>query len=75
MTRDYVFAKSAQDARNLTTNSISTSSFAVVHEIDKPLCKNANGRYDGMWASAKAKKGLVEHRNLFLQRQKEMYRK
>ena len=75
MTRDYVFAKSAQDARNLTTNSISTSSFAVVHEIDKPLCKNADGRYDGMWASAKAKKGLVEHRNLFLQRQKEMYRK
>lgn len=75
MTRDYVFTRDPKDARNLLTNSISTSSFAVVHEISQPLCPYANGRYDGMWATAKAKQGLVAHRKFFLKRQKDMYRK
>lgn len=75
MTRDYVFSKDPTDSRNLTTNSITTSSFAVVHEIDQPLCPYANGRYDGKWATAKARQGLVAHRKFFLERQKDMYRK
>lgn len=75
MTRDYVFSKDPKIAGNLMSNEISTSSFAVVHEISTPLCQNANGRYDNMWASPSAKKRLAGHRVCFLKRQQEMYRK
>ena len=75
MTRDYVFKNDPKDSRTLLTNEISTSSFAVVHEISTPLCPYRSGRYDGMWASANAKKRLVGHRNCYLQKQKDMYRK
>lgn len=75
MTRDYVFKNDPKDSRTLLTNEISTSSFAVVHEISTPLCPYRSGRYDGMWASANAKKRLVGHRNCYLKKQKDMYRK
>lgn len=75
MTRDYVFKNDATKVNFILTNEISTSSFAVVHEIDNPLCQNTSKRYDDMWRTANAKKKLVGHRICFLQRQKEMYRK
>ena len=75
MTRDYVFKVDPKDPRTLLSNEISTSSFAVVHEISTPLCPYPSGRYDGMWASTNAKKRLVGHRNCYLKKQKGMYRK
>lgn len=75
MTRDYVFKNDPKDPRTLLSNEISTSSFAVVHEISTPLCPYPSGRYDGMWASTNAKKRLVGHRNCYLKKQKGMYRK
>lgn len=60
MTRDYVFNNAAA-----TASAINTSSFAVVHEINTPLCPFANGRYDGEWTGANAKKKLAEFRKNF----------
>ena len=75
MTRDYVFKNDPKDPRTLLSNGISTSSFAVVHEVSTPLCPYTSGRYDGMWASTNAKKRLVGHRKSYIKKQKGMYRK
>jgi hypothetical protein len=62
MARDYVI--------NSRQHSISTSSFAVVHQISKPLNSHAvadghNGRYDYLWngggASARLKAFRKQH--------------
>lgn len=50
-----------------TATSIANSSYAVVHQVAKPLnfMENFNGRYDGEWASpAKAKAFLAKYRIL-----------
>ena len=50
-----------------TATSINNSSYAVLHQIAKPLnfMKDFNGRYDGQWASpAKAKAFLAKYRIL-----------
>ncbi len=65
MTRDYVFS-------GISLNSkIETSSFAVVHEIDTPLCYNKSGRYDSAWASNSPadKQRLAQHRAAVLKAQ------
>lgn len=50
MTRDFIFDSPARSA-----STISTSSFAVVHEINKPLCFNTSGTFDAWKNSAHAK--------------------
>jgi hypothetical protein len=68
LTRDYVL--------NKTQHTILTSSFAVVHQISKPLnthtvSKDANGqvtdngRYDFKWAGSNAASRLKAFRQLF----------
>ncbi len=58
MTRDYVLNKSSY--------SITTSSFAVVHQISTPLSTHAGtDRYDGMWSKAGARRRLAAYRQLF----------
>jgi uncharacterized surface protein with fasciclin (FAS1) repeats len=60
MARDYVFDK---------TPSISTSSFAVVHQISRPLSTHADtDRYDALWTGANATRKLSAFRRLFDQR-------
>ena len=49
MTRDYEFDTSRESA-----SSIAVSSFAVVHQIDTPLCYNKSKRYDDAWSSRAA---------------------
>lgn len=49
MTRDFEFDKEAKSATSLTT-----SSFAVIHELTTPLYNTSTKRYDGAWSSAKA---------------------
>lgn len=51
MTRDLVF-----DAGRVAATAISTSSFAALHEIATPLCRNANGRFDDWKTSSGAKR-------------------
>lgn len=60
MTRDYVFDGVATQA-----SSISTSSFAVVHEIGSPLVHESSGRYDGAWTKGNVAKKLARARVLF----------
>ena len=60
LTRDYVFDNAARLA-----NAIRTSSFAVVHQISKPLINNASGRFDGEWTGSNAKKKLAAFRQKF----------
>jgi len=67
MARDYVFNAVATKAA-----SISTSSFAVIHEIKEPLnYHETTDRYDGDWQSARAVKKAMQRWNksmqLFLQ--------
>lgn len=47
MTRDYEYNTNKESA-----TSIAVSSFAAMHEIDEPLCYNANGRYDAAWSTS-----------------------
>lgn len=60
LTRDYVFDNAARLA-----TAIRTSSFAVVHQISKPLINNTSGRFDGLWSGSNAKKKLAEFRQKF----------
>lgn len=60
MTRDYVLNKGS--------HSITTSSFAVVHQIDTPLSTHLNGRYDDLWSGAGARKRLAAFRELYEKR-------
>ena len=61
MTRDYVI--------NKASHAINTSSFAVVHQISRPLSTHANtDRYDSMWTGANARKRLTAYRKLFDER-------
>lgn len=43
MTRDYEYDDAVQPT------SIAVSSFAVVHQVSKPLCHSKSGRYDDAW--------------------------
>jgi uncharacterized surface protein with fasciclin (FAS1) repeats len=71
MARDYVFNNTAVNATQLLS-----SSFAVVHEIASTLNPNTNtDRYDGLWGTAEAKRKLIGHQKLGLQRLARMYRK
>lgn len=63
LTRDYVFSSS---------NAISTSSFATVHEISTPLSTHVNrgdgkdnGRYDFAWTGASAAARMQYYRKQF----------
>lgn len=61
MTRDYVFNKPAK-----TADEITTSSFAVIHQI--PVALNSHtgtNRYDTLWTGANAKKKLAAFRRLY----------
>lgn len=59
MTRDYVFNTSARAA-----TSISTSSFAVIHEISTPFSIHKPGeRYDNLWKSSARR--LADYRRKF----------
>lgn len=60
MTRDYVLDNAATQA-----GSISTSSFAVVHEIDRPLVHEPGGRYDEAWTKGDMVRKLAHMRTLF----------
>jgi hypothetical protein len=59
MARDYVI-----DVKN-SVRTISTSSFAVIHQISKPLSYHNTTRYDGMWSGAGARKRLAAFRKLY----------
>ena len=57
MARDYVISK---------THAISTSSFAVVHQISTPLCPRGDtNRYDSAWTGAGARERLKAFRKQF----------
>ena len=58
MARDYVI-----DSKK---HSISTSSFAVIHQISTPLCIHADtDRYDGAWTGSGARKRLSAYRQMY----------
>ena len=58
MTRDYVISKHA----------ITTSSFAVVHQISKPLCPHrGTQRYDALWTGKGANARLASYRRQYNQ--------
>jgi hypothetical protein len=59
MTRDYWFNADVTSER---CNTIVTSSFCAVHELPGTLCpyKNANGRYDGAWATSGARSKAMQ---------------
>ena len=58
MARDFVI--------NSRSHTISTSSFAVVHQISTPLCIHKDtDRYDAAWTGAGARQRLKEYRNQF----------
>ncbi len=60
MARDYVIQVKGR------VRSISTSSFAVVHQISKPLSPHSNtNRYDGNWAGAGARERAKAYRQRF----------
>ena len=63
MTRDYVFNAPAAT----TASSISTSSFAVIHEIASPLIHDPSGRLDGAWSGENAAAKLAKARSLFIE--------
>lgn len=60
MTRDYVFNNAAE-----TATAINTSSFAVIHEINSPLCPFASGRYDSEWTGSNVNSKLARFRKNF----------
>ena len=60
MTRDYVF-----DNVSTSANSIRTSSFAVVHEINTPLVFEQSGRFDSDWKGSNIRQKLARVRTLF----------
>ena len=60
MARDYVF-----DAISTQASSISTSSFAVVHEISRPLVFEPSGRFDDAWTASDSTRRLSRVRTLF----------
>lgn len=58
MARDYVV--------NTRSHTISTSSFAVVHQISTPLCSHKDtDRYDSTWTGAGARQRLKAYRHQF----------
>lgn len=58
MTRDYVV--------NARAHTISTSSFAVVHQISTPLCSHKDtDRYDSTWTGASSRARLKAFRHQF----------
>ena len=58
MARDFVI--------NSRNHTISTSSFAVVHQISTPFCIHKDtDRYDAAWTGAGARQRLKEYRNQF----------
>lgn len=62
MTRDYVFNSKA----STTASEISTSSFAVIHQIPTALNRHSDSdRYDGLWTGAKARQRLAAFRRLY----------
>ena len=63
MARDYVIRVTGA-GRN-ETRTISTSSFAVVHQISTPLSTHPNNRYDGAWTGAGARERLAAFRQQF----------
>ena len=69
MARDYVFSHKADAVdRNgkPQEKSITTSSFAVIHQISSPLNPHRNtDRYDGLWSGSQAKKSLSAFRRLY----------
>lgn len=69
MARDYVFSKKADAVdRNGKgeEKSITTSSFAVIHQISSPLNSHRDtDRYDGLWSGSKAKQKLSAFRRLY----------
>lgn len=69
MARDYVFSLKADaiDGNGKPREkSITTSSFAVIHQISSPLNYHRNtDRYDGLWSGSQAKKKLSSFRRLY----------
>ena len=64
MTRDYVIRVTGSGRNEVRT--ISTSSFAVVHQISTPLNAHQNSnRYDGAWTGAGARERLAAFRQQF----------
>jgi uncharacterized surface protein with fasciclin (FAS1) repeats len=64
MARDYVIRVTGSGRSENRT--ISTSSFAVVHQISTPLCIHQNtDRYDGTWTGAGARQRLADYRRQF----------
>ena len=64
MARDYVIRVTGS-GRN-EQRSLSTSSFAVVHQISTPLCTHTNtNRYDEQWKGAGARERLQAYRKQF----------
>ena len=58
MARDYVC--------NFRTHTISTSSFAVVHQISQPLCSHKDtDRYDAAWTGSNARQRMRTYRQQF----------
>ena len=68
MTRDYVFDKVFTQA-----SSISTSSFAVIHEISQPLVFEPSGRFDKAWTGTDYARSLARVRNLFIENYNKRY--
>ena len=61
MTRDYVFNTLARVA-----SEISTSSFAVIHQVSTPLNSHTDtDRYDGLWTGSNARQKLSAFRRLY----------
>lgn len=65
MTRDYVFNRTQNNVTGKITKNMTTSSFAVVHQISKPLSTHTSDRYDAMWSGAGARKRLANYRKQF----------
>lgn len=63
MARDYVFSSSGTGTSAI--KKLSTSSFAAIHQISRPLNSHSNGRYDALWTGAGARKRLADFRRLY----------
>ena len=69
MTRDYVFDSDPNKLNRNSTCRLSTSSFAVVHQISMPLSPNVGThRYDGAWTGKNAAARLKVYRRQFEER-------
>ena len=67
MTRDYVITTQGSGRNQKCT--LSTSSFAVVHQISTPLSPEAGSRrYDGLWTGEDAPARMKAYRRLFEER-------